>query len=235
MEVLKFTISGRGASFTRPHFNTIISSYSHIHKVSILGLLGAIIGFDRKDNPVDSLPTFYSKLKDLKVAIVPHNYKFISSVDYMIEHTGFSNDGSSFVGKYENLINPSWDIYIICQTDNEHFDNIKEFILSGKAIFQPYLGRNHWFANISNAEILEGKLEFIKDVSIDSLYDSTYVTTIENEDFMIERISFKEFMPVGIDKRLKQYNEHQLCFSNDLIENSEVELLSCDNKVLYLI
>lgn len=234
MEILKFTLSGKGASFTRPHFNSIISTYSHIHKVAILGILGAIIGIE-KDTNLLGLPSFYKELDSFKIAIVPHKKSFFSKNDRIVESTGFCNDGSNYVAIYQTLINPAWDIYIM-QNNNDKYEEIKNKLLKNEAIYQPYLGRNHWFANIDNVEILEGNVIDISDIEkIDSLFDISNVETEENDDFLVERIYFKEFMPVGLHEVLFQYIEKQLVFTNDIIINSDIDLIESNNKILYFL
>ena len=47
MKILKFTLSGRNAFFKKPDVNSILYySYGNIHKVALLGLFGAILGYD---------------------------------------------------------------------------------------------------------------------------------------------------------------------------------------------
>ena len=45
MEAVKFTLSGRNAFFKKPEVNAYYYfTYSHIHKVALLGIFGAILG-----------------------------------------------------------------------------------------------------------------------------------------------------------------------------------------------
>lgn len=46
MEAVKFTLSGRNAFFKKPEVNAYYYfTYSHIHKVALLGIFGAILGY----------------------------------------------------------------------------------------------------------------------------------------------------------------------------------------------
>lgn len=239
-EVLKFKLSGLGASFTRPHFNSIVSTYSHIHKVSLLGILGAIIGIEKENYIRGDLPPFYKELKDLKIAIVPTNTLFYSKQMIITDTTGFSNSESTFIGKYDTLINPSWEIYLL-ESDNPCYEKIKNSLLNKDAHFMPYLGRNHWFADIEDVQVLEGT--FIDNCnSIDGLFKENDIETeIEDnfdfeEDEDIEDIYFEEYMPVGFrEDGFVQYVEDKLALTNRLVVNSKVKLLSCNNKNLYLL
>lgn len=240
MEILKFTVSGQGASFTRPHFNSIVSSYSHIHKVALLGMIGAIIGIEKaEEHPKTSkytfrtAPDFYLELEDLEVSIVPHKVSFFSKEDVITDTTGYSNDSSTYVAKYQTLLSPAWDIYIK-KSDNPHYETLKEFLLNGEAVYTPYLGRNHWWATIDNVEVLTGEETFDVE-TIDSLFPEINVETEENDDFLVDRIYFREFMPVELEEILMQYQEQVLALTNDIVISSTKPLVQCDNKTLYFI
>ena len=46
METVKFTLSGQTAFFKKPDVNEYCYfTYGHIHKVALLGILGAIVGY----------------------------------------------------------------------------------------------------------------------------------------------------------------------------------------------
>lgn len=101
MEAISFTLSGKTACFRKPDVNSYAYfTYNNIHKVALLGLLGAILGlggytqlFDKidrlkkkisklkgkekkelqkeLDKEVIKYPEFYEQLKNLKVSIIP--------------------------------------------------------------------------------------------------------------------------------------------------------------------
>ena len=67
MQALKFTLSGKTAFFKRPEVNTYYYfTFGNIHKVALLGMFGAILGYQGYDNTKE-LPEFYRKLKGVKV------------------------------------------------------------------------------------------------------------------------------------------------------------------------
>ena len=46
MEILKFKLSGKNAFFKKPEVNTYCYfTYGNIHRVALLGILGAILGY----------------------------------------------------------------------------------------------------------------------------------------------------------------------------------------------
>ena len=46
MEILRFNLSGKNAFFKKPEVNTFCYfTYGNIHKVALLGMFGAILGY----------------------------------------------------------------------------------------------------------------------------------------------------------------------------------------------
>lgn len=77
MQALKFTLSGKTAFFKRPEVNTYYYyTFGNIHKVALLGMFGAILGYHGYNNTIE-LPEFYQKLKDIKISILPQNKRVI--------------------------------------------------------------------------------------------------------------------------------------------------------------
>ena len=92
MRAVSFRLSGKSACFRKPDVNLYAYfTYSNIHKIALLGLLGAIVGYGgytqlfEKNRGLkkgsleydDGYPEFYEKLKDLKISITPlasHGY-----------------------------------------------------------------------------------------------------------------------------------------------------------------
>lgn len=237
MEILKFTLSGAKANFTRPYFNTYFSTYSHIHKVALLGMLGAVIGIRRKTKS-NGILLAYEELESLKIAIVPHKVTFPEVKNTITETTGMYNKGFTYVANYIELCNPAWDIYIY-GNENPNYETIKEYILENKSIYNIYLGRNHHFASISNQEILEGFS--VEEVDrIDSLFISEGIETEEEEepeDDDFDRFYLSEPMPVGMDKILNQYISKEIVYTNDEVTscNDYNNIIRCTNKNLFLI
>lgn len=98
MKVLKFNLSGDFAFFKNEVMNDIYDTYPHIYKPALLGLFGAILGYDgyaqtqkvfgKTDN---SYPEYYQKLKDLKVAIVPKKQSFTKILETFTNTTAMFN------------------------------------------------------------------------------------------------------------------------------------------------
>ena len=98
MKVLKFNLSGKFAFFKNEVMNDMYDTYPHIHKPALLGLFGAMLGyngyaqtqkvFEKKE--ID-FPEYYEKLKDLKIAIVPKKQSFTKVLETFTNTTSMFN------------------------------------------------------------------------------------------------------------------------------------------------
>ncbi|MFQ9583515.1 MAG: CRISPR-associated protein Cas5 [Blautia hansenii] len=88
MEILRFRLSGKNAFFKKPEVNTYCYfTYGNIHKVALLGMFGAILGYGgysqmkgigrekKQQQLTESFPEFYEKLQELQISILPGNQK----------------------------------------------------------------------------------------------------------------------------------------------------------------
>lgn len=186
MKILKFTLSGRTAFFKKPDVNTYLYfTYGNIHKVALLGIFGAILGYSgyntmklkeelnkskKKNNEKKIFPEFYEKLKDIKLSIVPRaNKGFIpKKIQSFNNSVGYASKelGGNLIVKEQWLENPSWDIYVLM--DNEEIEKLAKYILNNKSIYSPYLGKNDHNADIIDSEIIDG-IEITDTNSINSI------------------------------------------------------------------
>lgn len=249
MKILKFTLSGETAFFKKPDVNTYVYfTYGNIHKVALLGMFGAILGYGGYNQMkfLDKkaiFPEFYYKLHDVEVAIVPNNPKgFISKkVQVFNNSVGYASkeQGGNLIVKEQWLENPSWDIYVL--VDNEESEKISEYILSHKAIYQPYLGKNDHFANIKDAELIEeNNIEKIINIrEINSLFPKKlFEFQIQENDFDycsdedIEDIfKYEEQLPIGLDENTNMYILESLIYTNmKVINNNNITVYKVENK-----
>ena len=87
MKSIKFALKGKTAFFKKPEVNAYVNfTYGQIHKVALLGMFGAILGYGgygqkmwkgrgKKAQLIEEYPEFYEKLRDIKISIVPKNEK----------------------------------------------------------------------------------------------------------------------------------------------------------------
>ena len=110
METLKFTLAGQNAFFKKPDVNEYCYfTYGHIHKVALLGMLGAIAGYKGYGSKYETVkkskilsedyPEFYEKLKQIKIAVVPKNEN-----GYIQKKIHTFNNSVGYANKDGNLI-----------------------------------------------------------------------------------------------------------------------------------
>lgn len=242
MKILKFKLWGKTAFFKKPDVNTYMYfTYGNIHKVALLGLLGAIVGYGgynqfdmqrRADKKFKGkFPEFYERLSSIKIGIEPNNEgAFISKkVQVFNNSVGYASkeQGGNLIVKEQWLENPAWNIYILI--DNEEAEKIYEAIINRKTVFTPYLGKNDHVANISDIEVFEGcfkaegvdkinSLCFKEQVKL-SLPDSDWAEDNEDEE---EYFKYTENLPIELDEETNLYKMRSFVYSNMDVDSIEV-------------
>lgn len=236
MNVLKFKLSGKTAFFKKPDVNCeIYFTYTNIHKVALLGIFGAILGYGGYNshklkmsldkNYKQNYPDFYEKLKDLKIAIEPINNKGLNSKKIQVfnNSVGYASDekGGNLIVKQQWLENVIWNIYVLL--DNEEAVKLSEYILDNKVVFKPYLGSNDHFANISEAEIIKDvtrleDVDFIKSLVVKECVSFDFELFDGENPFM-----YKEYLPVSLNEQTNLYE-----FKNFVFTNMMVDEIDCD-------
>lgn len=254
MKILKFTLTGKNAFFKKPDVNSILYfTYGNIHKVAIMGIFGAILGYSGYNqmnyynniNSKDKLiyPEFYDKLKDIKISIVPNNKtgSFEKKVQYFNNSVGYASkeEGGNLIVKEQWIENPSWDIYI--EVNDNVSQNIAESILNKKSIYIPYLGKNDHIANISDIKLYEeDKVEIIENSNrIDSLFienmfqfDDFYeeYEDEDNEDDT-QKFKYQERLPIGLEKETNLYITEKFIFTNmGVSKQNDIKIFKLDDK-----
>lgn len=244
MQAIKFTLSGRTAFFKKPDVNSYLYfTYGNIHKIALLGILGAIDGLKGYNFQGENIfPEFYEKLCGLKIAIVPKNEKgYISKkVQTFNNSVGYASRelGGNLIIKEQWLENPEWDIYILLD-ENQEVETIKKQILTNSFAYIPYLGKNDHFANITTAGIVD--LKETKAQKIDSLYMKKYFEIVESDLDSLEALDklddpwkYEEKLPILLEEETNQYIKESFVFTNMQVEQLEnCDLYQCDDKVLF--
>jgi CRISPR-associated protein Cas5h len=234
---LLIKISGKLGIFRKPDTNKgIIFTYNNPPKTALLGIFGAILGYKGYIDSVDKkeLPEFYERLKHLKVAIKPNGAsygRFNRSYNVFTDTTGNSSKESTatLLVKEEMLINPSWTIIVLDDGSLEYKD-LKEKLLSKKATFIPYIGKNDFQANIEAKEVELDEVEADDEgyFFIDSIFYKELYQKLDREINDIEPISFifEESLPIGYieDESVKHLCHYDFKFfvtTNYLLKNIE--------------
>ncbi|KWZ86199.1 type I-B CRISPR-associated protein Cas5b [Heyndrickxia faecalis] len=237
LRALAFELRGRTAFFKKPDVNAnIYFTYSHIHKIALLGMLGAILGLkgyeaqsrDIKangDNEANRYPEFYEKLKDLKVSIVPHGDRgyFSKKIQVFNNSVGYASfeQGQNLIIKEQWLENPHWTVYLLddgTEICMELFNRLK----SHQSVYLPYLGKNDHPASITKVREVELENAWAPGSCIDSLFCSKGVDLGRSRT---EPYLYQEFLPIKMDDILNSYVFEQMFFTNQVvnkIQNSNV-------------
>lgn len=254
MNILKFQISGKNAFFRNNEVNDgdITYSFGHIHKVALLGILGAVLGMRGHNQSfyaeqADYIhPEFYTKLNNLKVAIQPNaeegyfqrkKYNMVNTCGYSINKD--TKKGQTLMYTEQWLENPSWDIYIdLSSVDKYISDILLDYISNNKCVYIPYLGKTNHIAIIDNVEVFEGTLvENKNNIKIDSMFIYNKELTIHSPSIFDFDVFFeyRELLPVGYLDTNCQYNKSLLIYTNKKCSFKDELILEVNNKNLIFI
>ena len=241
MKVLKFRLYGDNAFFKKPDVNTYLYfTYSNIHKVALLGILGAIVGYKgyNQMKKTDKYPEFYEKLKDIKVAIEPEEGSrgdFYKKVQVFNNSIGYYNKDKderpcNLIVKEQWLEKPSWNIYVL--VDSKDTEKICDYITNYKSIFIPYLGKNDHIANIDEIEIYESEKAADEIESIDSLCPKSYVNFGDSvADMTYMPYKYKENLPIRFNEKTNMYEYETFIYTNMEIDDINTdEIYTVGNK-----
>ena len=235
MEALKFTLSGNSAFFKDNVINTVYLTYGNIHRVALLGMFGAILGYGgygkqndmlkKKNKKMPDYPEFYEKLKDIKISIVSNgkNGYFNKKLQTFNNSVGYASkeEGGNLIVKQFWLENPSWDIYILL--DCEETKKIADYIKNRKAVYLPYLGTNDHLANITDVEIIniEKKtssdnetIEILSMVKASDISDKKKNAFIIDDNMKKDIHKYSEYLPVALSKDLNQHEKEKMTITN---------------------
>lgn len=246
-KAISFKLGGKTACFRKPDVNVYAYfTYNNIHKPALLGLLGAIIGLGGytqlhdKNRGLkkgafgydDGYPEFYEKLAHLKVSITPlaPNGYFSKKIQTFNNSVGYASfeQGGNLVVREQWLENPVWQIMVL-DDGSEAYKKLSEYILGGKSVFIPYLGKNDHPANISIAQFID--LSESNGNFIDSLFIKNFAKldgwARESDD---NPYFFQEISPYSLQKDYHFYEHESLVFTNYEITNIPEDTYCYDGK-----
>lgn len=251
MDALKFNLNGRTAFFKKPDVNSFYYfTYGNIHKVALLGILGAICGYggynSQSLNKEQIYPEFYEKLKDINIGIVPKNKKgYISKkVQIFNNSVGYASKelGGNLIIKEQWLENPKWDIYILM--DENVPEDLKDRLLNSRFKYIPYLGKNDHMANITDVEYVEN-IEKLNDIDkVDSMFikDKFEIQKLDDDLFDVVNDSYEdvseykyeEILPASLDKTTNKYNLETFIYTNSKLKLSiDSKTYKCNNENIF--
>lgn len=250
MKGLTFVLSGETAIFKKPDVNSYAYfTYNNIHKIALLGILGAVIGlggYNQRGGNNDKAaryPEFYEKLKDLKVSVVPLSDRgyFQKKVQVFNNSVGYASKetGGNLIVREQWLEKPKWEIFLLKDNSIEPdiFNKIEENLLNRKCEFIPYLGKNDHIANINNVKIIE-LIETNKPTHLNSLFITNEVR-LDDEFTYDDKNPFilKEMLPFRLNEEYNFYEFKELGFTNlEIAEIFELkDVYQYDDRFLHFI
>lgn len=226
MTVVKFHLSGDTACFRKPDVNTYVYfTYGQIHKVALLGMFGAILGYSGytectakiKNTRQMQLPEFYERLKILETAVVPctSNGVFSKKIQRFNNSVGYASkeNGGNLIVSEQWLEHPAWDIYV--RIDGKEGEAVRNALVNHTCVFAPYLGKNDHMASISDVEVMEEK-KIDNLEQIHSLFPKRLgrldMELLEDEPFSYYK--YEETLPVGLEPIDFRYSMENLIYTN---------------------
>ncbi len=167
MKSLRFTLSGSAACFRQPDVNAkVYFTYNNIHRVALLGLLGAVLGLSGYRNKKlhgdgeREYPEFYEVLSAMLVSVVPNgkNGYFAKKLQYFNNSVGYASkeEGGNLQVREQWLENPSWTVFLAQhKLSDAVWNKLRDYLQYSKCTYMPYLGRNDFPAQIDNVEIVD--------------------------------------------------------------------------------
>ncbi len=227
--------------FKKPDINDkLYLTYNCIHKPAILGIFGAILGFNgyghNPEGNSEIFPEYYIKLRDLEIGIQPLNsndgifQKFVISYNNSVGYANF--DGGNLIVNEQTLINPEYKIFVKLDRSNSHHEKLFKFLKSNESEYIPYFGKNefpmYWdnFIEYQGSSFDPSKAD--EGFRIDSLFflnsstvresklDSFSSLNIFTESEPEKRFVYFERLPIRFNPELKHYIEQNMRFTNVL-------------------
>lgn len=237
MKALTFELSGKTAFFKKPDVNSYAYfTYGHIHKIALMGLLGAIIGLggynqqSRTEGSEEYIyPEFYREFKNIKISIVPLPLErkgyFSKKIQVFNNSVGYASkeDGGNLIVREQWLESPAWKIFILEDgaIDRELYDKLSYYMLNNKCVYTPYLGKNDHPANIKNISVAE--LEPLGDERhIDSLFSLKRASLGDFSTDYSAQYMFREVAPVSLNPQYNFYEYDEICLTNLAIDNIQL-------------
>jgi CRISPR-associated protein Cas5h len=251
MTGLTFRLSGNTAMFKKRDVNSsIYLTYNHIHKVALLGILGSIIGLDGygqqyqyniSNDDKMKFPEFYHKLQDLKVAIVPLSSKgyFSKKLQVFNNSVGYASaeEGGNLIVREYWLEYPKWQIYLY-STNQDIMDELKDYLLGGKCVYTPYLGKNDHLADITNVKEVEFSIpdKVDKINSLVSMGKINFTTGSLRNKRKEDMFMFKESLPIGLVSYDNIYVFDTFLYTNQYVKDilEDKCIYSCEGNNLYM-
>jgi CRISPR-associated protein Cas5 subtype I-B len=183
MKCIEIKVSAQWGHFKIPETNNSPLTFSFIHKVAALGLIGAVNGIQRPD---------MSKIYPMLCNNILYGVKILKPV--CVETHSFSRIKVGSVQRdgirtASYLKNPSYILTFAPQNEEttQIIEDFKNHVIKEKAVFRPFLG---------NVNCPCSELEFIEEHEIvlkNNNFETTYVIPFEKWGPLAHRINSRSF------------------------------------------
>jgi len=245
-KLISFDLKAEFGFFKKPDINEgICLTFNMIHKPALLGILGAISGM-KGHRKYEEFPEYYNRLKHLKVGIQPlksDKGNFTKDIISYNNSTGLASDerGGNLIATEQILIKPSYRCFLLLNLENEIEKKLFDNIMSYKAEFLPYMGKNDfsawWTNSMEYGDICE--FDFSTDFKIDTIFIkseavSSYISNAfgRSARLNIQPFVYFEKIPIAFDEKLYQYQYADIVYSNAIFSN---EMKMSLNSIFYKI
>lgn len=211
----------------------IYLTFNMLHKPSLLGILGAIIG-ESGFQKYGELPNYYEKLKDLKLSIAPleeegkvFHGNFSKTIIKYNNTTGLASEekGGNLMVTEQVLVAPAFKCWIMLNLENTTEAKLYEYLKENKAEYLPYLGKNEfslWWDKFEEYKfelmLAEGNFQinslFVKEETVrDGCFRMRFSPGMVS--FTESKFMYFERLPIGyIESPLFQYEYKDFAFTN---------------------
>lgn len=235
--LISFDLKAEMGFLKKPDINDgIYLTYNMLHKPVLLGILGAIAGMEGHEEN-GKLPDYYQRLKHLKTGIQPlesDQGNYTKEIVSYNNSTGLASNepGGNLIVTEQILLKPAYRCFLLLNRDNPDEELLYDSILSYKAEFLPYLGKNDfsaWWVNAREYDSVS-KFDFRHDYKIASVFAKT--EAVSNHAVRIASdmdlfaspqeptFFYFEKLPAGFDDTLLQYVYADFVYSNFTFKKS---------------
>lgn len=224
-KLLIFKLYGSFGHFNQPISNRLRNTYSTIPKPQLLGIIGSLIGLDGYKNK-DTIPEYYSILKNLKVFIKHLN---LNNHKFMVTYNSFNSFLNNRVDSglpnviinEQILLNPNYEIGLLVNENDEIHAKIINNIQKCQSVFPIYLGKNEFFANIKYISLNDYHKVSESNVSCSSIFPFDKLSEETTRNIQLE------LLPVDFNENFK--------YIYDLMaipqKNCLFSMINCDNLI----
>ena len=185
-KVIVFDIWGRYAHFKKIYVTTSALSYAVPFKTSVYGLVGAILGLEKKGN--EYLESFNNE--NCKVAIQVVNPIKIQRLNINLSVEPGLIKGNRKPTMLEYVTDPYYRIYF-WHSDQNLMDDLLQHLKNKTSVYTPVLGLSHCLANFKLLGIFDLKLLESTDV-IHSVIPKSQIVDIDSQYWEENEIHIQE-------------------------------------------